>query len=184
MRWTDRGSAVCLCLALRSSHLLLERWEPFKDTGMCEGKAILGVFFRHLLLPTAFQGWVLDWAGRQKNIKKDIALSPLGDLWAQDFLSMRNSNSEDIRETLRMPHTAAFDTRGTGMCSMVLPPFLQTATKSSSRRERGLMPGSSKCIWEHSVRHSLATIHASIQSLGELGRISRWGKEPIQLVVS
>lgn len=61
-----------------------------------------------------------------------------------------------------MPHTAAFDTLGTEMGSMVLPPFLQTVTKSSRRRERRLMPGSSKRVWEHSVRHPLATIHASI----------------------
>lgn len=59
--------------------------------------------------------------GRRQKTIKDIALSSLGDLRHRTSCLWEPGNSEDIRETLQMPHTAAFDTLGTEMGSMVLP---------------------------------------------------------------
>lgn len=87
--WTDRGSAVCLCLALRSSHLLLERWAD-------SGRVLQALASTHCLPRVSVR------LGREaKEYKKDIALSPLGDLRTQTSCLWEPSNSENIRETLQ-----------------------------------------------------------------------------------
>ena len=73
-------------------------FQGHRDVGR---EAILGVFFRHLLLPTAFPGWVLDWAGRQKNIKKTLHWVLWGTCEHRTSRLWEPSNSEDIRETLQ-----------------------------------------------------------------------------------
>lgn len=148
----------------------------WKAQDQCEGKAILDVFFRALFLHASFQGRALESGqGGKRKIYKRHCTETSGGPVSTELLVYGNQVTGRTSEKLF--NAMCIDTLRTAL--MALVPFLQTVTKSSRRGQKELMPGSSKCVWEHPVRSSLVMILTSIQNLGELARISGWNIEQI-----